>query len=109
MYVNLIELLKILQLITIQKNFDGRNIKSQAIKRLVKYKKNQFLYTRLSKVQLRILSSALECPKNNTKQPLAQNGCAHLVYIYQLSHLQMLSYIQTCVCLKTIAHTCLSH
>jgi len=36
MNVNFIELLKILQLITIQNSFDGKNIKSQAITRLVK-------------------------------------------------------------------------
>jgi len=34
MNVNLIELLKMLQLSTIQNSFDGNNIKQQAIKRL---------------------------------------------------------------------------
>ena len=38
MNLNLIELLTILQFITIRNNFDGNNIKPQAIKRLVKHK-----------------------------------------------------------------------
>jgi len=75
--LNFIELLPILQLITIQNSYYGNNIKPQAIKRLVKF---SFFYTRLSKRQLIIFSSALECNKNNTLQPLAQKGCAPLIY-----------------------------
>src|SRR6218665_355537 len=36
---------------------------------------------RLSKLQLIILSSALECTKNNTLRPLAQKGCALLAFV----------------------------
>jgi len=35
---------------------------------------------RLSKVQLIILSSVRECTKNNAMRPLAQKGCAPLMY-----------------------------
>jgi len=79
MNLKLIELLTILQPITIWNGSDGNNIKPQAIKRLVRYKKSVF-NTRLSKVQLVILTTALECTKNNTLRPLAQRGCAPLVY-----------------------------
>jgi len=48
MNVIFIELLTILQLITIPNN----NIKPQAIKRLIKFLKIGYLYARLSKVQL---------------------------------------------------------
>jgi len=64
MALKFIELLTILQLITIRNNSDGKNSKPQAIKRLVKY----FLvfYTRLE-------SSAHNfCIKNNTLRPLVQ-------------------------------------
>jgi len=69
-----LNLLAILQLITIQNSSDGNN-KPQAIKRLVKF---VFFYTQLSKYQLIILCLALECSKNNTLLPLAQKGYAPL-------------------------------
>src|SRR6218665_711052 len=75
MNLNFIELLTILQLITIRNSSDGNNIKPQAIKRLVKQNKLGF-YTRLSKVQLLILSLALERTKNITLRPFAKKGCA---------------------------------
>ena len=75
MNLNFIELLAKLQLITIQNSSDGNNIKPQAIKRLVKF---SCFYTRLSKHHLTILSSALECTKNNTLRLLAQKGCSPL-------------------------------
>jgi len=68
-----------LQLITIRNSYDGNNIKPETIKRVVNFFKSLF-YTLLSKVQLIILSSALECTKNNTLWPLAQKGCVHLPY-----------------------------
>ena len=71
-----IELLTILQLITIRNSSDDNNIKPQAIKRLA-VKTNRFI-TWLSKVQLIILSSAREYTKNHTLRPLAQKGCAPL-------------------------------
>jgi len=43
MNLNLIELLTVLQLITTRNSSDGNNIKPQAIKRLVKFKKIGFL------------------------------------------------------------------
>jgi len=44
MNLNLIDLLKMVQLITIRNSSDGNNIKPKAIKRLVKYNKLGFLY-----------------------------------------------------------------
>ena len=82
MNLNLIELLAILQLITIRNGSDGKNIKLQAIKGLVKFLKI-FFYTRLSKLQLIILSSVLEYAENSTVHPLAQRGCAPLTYCKQ--------------------------
>ena len=41
-------------------------------------------YTRISKVQLIILSSALGCTKNNTLRPLAQKVCAPLIQLVDL-------------------------
>jgi len=47
MNLNFIELLTILQLVRIRNSSDGNNIKPQAIKRLVKFFLNQFLYSTL--------------------------------------------------------------
>jgi len=47
MNLNFIELLTILQLITIQNSSDGKNIKLQAIKMLTKSLKVGFLYSTL--------------------------------------------------------------
>ena len=62
MNLNFIELLTILQLITIWNSSDSNNIKPQAIKGLVK-QTNLVFYTRLLKIQLITLYSALECTK----------------------------------------------
>src|SRR6218665_688008 len=76
MNLNFIELLSILQLIAIQNSSNGNNTKPQAIIGLVKF----VFCTRLTKRQLIILSLILECTKKNTLRPLAQKGCAPLVY-----------------------------
>src|SRR6218665_1066466 len=76
MNLNFIELLSILQLIAIQNSSNGNNTKPQAIKGLVKF----VFCTRLTKRQLIILSLVLECTKKKTLRPLAQKGCAPLVY-----------------------------
>ena len=86
MNLNFIELLTILQLITIRNSSDRNNIKPQAMKRLVKLNKFGF-YNRLLKVQLIIFSAALECTKNSTLRPLAQKGCAPLRYSMTLETL----------------------
>src|SRR6218665_670941 len=73
MILNFIELIIILQLITTRNSFNDKNtIKPQAIKRLVQYYIKIGLYARFLKVQLIIVSSFLECTKNNTLRPLAQ-------------------------------------
>src|SRR6218665_2552517 len=46
--------------------------------------KNPVLSTRLSKVQVMILSSAVECTKNTTLRPLAQKGCAPLSHVIEI-------------------------
>src|SRR6218665_1133786 len=82
MILNFIELLTILKLFAIRNSSDGNNIKPQEIKELAKYKKLVF-YTRLSEVELLILTSALRCTKINTPcRPwlLAQKGCAPLYF-----------------------------
>src|SRR6218665_3660696 len=89
MNLNFLELLAILQLITIQNSSDSNNIKPQAIKRLVKLNKFGF-YNRLLKVQLIIFSAALECTKKSTLQPLAQKGCAPLGYSFLVFLVELL-------------------
>ena len=66
MNLNFIELLTILQLITIRNSSDSNNIKPQAIKRLVKLNRFGFFYNRLLNVQLIIFSAALECTHNSS-------------------------------------------
>ena len=70
MNLNFIELLTILQLITIWNSSEGKSIKPQAINRQLNLKKSAF-YDQLSKVQLIILCSAHECTQNNRLQPFA--------------------------------------
>src|SRR6218665_1555689 len=73
MNLNFIELLAILQLITIQNSSDGNNIKPQAIRRLVKF---SFLYATLETSANNFVFGT----KNNTLRPLALKGCEPLDY-----------------------------
>src|SRR6218665_1714276 len=82
MNLNFIELLTILQLITIRNSSDGNNIKPQAIKTLVKFLNIQFFIFDSRKFNSYIIFFlALERTKNNILQPLAQKGCVPLVYM----------------------------
>jgi len=85
MNLHFIELLKILQLIIIRNNSEGKSIKTALIakvssheqyKRLVKCIKIDFLYSTLKSSTHVVLFSALECTKNNTLRPLAQKRFA---------------------------------
>src|SRR6218665_2737866 len=71
MNLNFIELLANFQLITIENSSDGNNIKPKAIKRLEKF---SIFYMRLSKRQLIILSSALECTRNSFFNSFIHSG-----------------------------------
>jgi len=77
MNLNFVELLAILQLITIQNSSDGYTIKPQAIKSLVK-KTNRFLQMTLKNSARNFVFSP-QVHKNYTLRPLAQKGCAPLI------------------------------
>ena len=96
MNLNFIELLTILQLITIRSKSDGKNIKLQSISRLVKFKKFDFLI-----LDSQNFSSQF-CIRPSSALKILHCGpwpkkVVHLCCMQWYKHIQIQAYTSTCI------------